>query len=337
MRSLATFSVLCLCLAAAQARAADSGERDRKSVSVTVYNDDLGLVREVRSVRLPGGAAELRFMDVPSAIRPETVSVAGKGVAVLEQNYEFDLLSPEKLLDKYVGREVTVYARPSESEPERPVKATLLSNNGGQVFRIGDEISLGLPGRVVVSEVPESLIARPTLVWTLDAKAGERDLEVSYLTGGMSWKADYVAVLSEDEAKLDLNGWVTIDNRSGAAFADAALKLVAGEVNRVQPQARPRMDMMMAKAASAEAGGFEERGFFEYHLYALGRRTTLKQNQSKQIQLLAASGVTAAKRFAAEHQFVPWAGRAPEKAESVAVKIEFENAARAGLGRPLPK
>lgn len=340
MRPFAMLALFPLALAPlARAEALESTEADRRSVAVVVYNENLALVREVRSVKLPAGAQELRFMGVPSAIRPETVSISGKGVGVLEQNYEFDLLSPDKLLEKYVGKEVTVYVRPHESAEERPVRATLLSNNAGLVFRMGDEISLGLPGRVVVPQVPENLIARPTLVWGLDVKeAGARDLEASYLTAQMGWKADYVAVLAEDEKTLDLTGWVTIENKSGAGFEDAAVKLVAGDVNQVRPEPRMRYEMMAAKAAMAdEAPAFAERGFFEYHLYALNRKTTLKQNQSKQIQLLAASRIPAVKRYAFESRFIPWAQRPQEKPESVAVKMEFENAARSNLGMPLPK
>ena len=321
----------------------ESSAEDRRSIGVTVYNDDLALVREVRSVELPAGQSELRFMDVPSEIRPETVSVRASGdrrLEVLEQNYEYDLLSPDKVLEKYVGRQVTVYVKNEETGVEKPVRARLLSVNEGHIFEIGDEISLGLPGRVVVPNLPDNLIARPTLVWLLQGRSpGARDLEVSYLTRQMSWKADYVAALAADGRTLDLTGWVTIDNRSGAMFANAKLKLVAGDVHVVQRRPEPRYDMAMAKAAE-EGAGFRERELFEYHLYELERQTTLKNNQSKQIELLDVTGVAAQKRYTAESRFEPYADVRPptgDDVENASVEIEFRNDRTAGLGRPLPR
>jgi len=239
----------------------------------------------------------------------------------------------------YVGREVTVYVKHGESDEERPVKAELLSTNGGPIFRIGDEVSLGLPGRVVVPDLPRNLIASPTLVWLLGAdREGRRDLEVSYLTGAMKWQADYVATLSTDEKTLDLTGWVTVDNRSGAGYENAKLKLVAGDVHRASPPPRPvMMKRAMAMSAAAPEEAFAERTFFEHHLYELGRPTTLKQNQTKQIELLTASGVPVIKRYLAESRFRPYpnqsTGDTPNKAK---VKIELVNAKAGGLGQPLP-
>jgi len=332
-------------LVVSPAAALESTDADRTSVGITVYNNDLGLVREVRRVKLPAGPSELRFMDVAAAIRPETVSVLadnGDATRVLEQNYEYDLLSPAKVLEKYVGRDVTVYVKNDETGEERPVAAKLLSVSGGQIFEIGEDISLGLPGRVVVPKLPDNLIARPTLVWHLESKkAGKRELEVSYLTRSMSWQADYVAALAPDEKTLELTGWVTVDNKSGAAYENARLKLVAGDVNIVRPEVRAdhRRGVQVAMAMAAPKQ-FTERGFFEYHLYELERPTTLKQNQTKQIELLAASGVPVKKRFIAESTFQPYnpGGRPSDQpAEKAAVKLEVENTAEANLGRALPK
>jgi hypothetical protein len=325
----------------ARADVLESTSADRREVSLTVYNDDLGLVREVRRVALPAGEAPIRFMDVASEIRPETVAVgvaSGSPVDVLEQNYEYDLLSPAKVLEKYVGREVTVYVKNDETGEEKPVTAKLLSTNQGEIFQIGDQISLGLPGRVVVPQLPENLIARPTLVWLLDADgSGTRDLDVSYLTRSIGWRADYVAALAADEKTVDLTGWVTIDNHSGAAYENAKLKLVAGNVHTVTPPPTTKVMRGMAMAQAGEA--FAQREFFEYHLYELGRRTTLKDNQTKQIELLSAQSVPVTKRYVAESQFdaygQPRGGEQPPR--KVAVKLELTNDAKSHLGKPLPK
>ncbi|MCA9772593.1 MAG: DUF4139 domain-containing protein [Myxococcales bacterium] len=321
--------------------ALDSTAADRSDVAVTIYNDNLGLVRELRRVTVPAGNGSLRFMDVASAIRPETVSVGvrdGGPVTVLEQNYEYDLLSPDKLLEKYVGQALTVYVKNEKTGDESPVQATLLSLNQGPIYQIGDQISLGLPGRVVVPRLPENLIARPTLVWLLGAeRGGPRNLEVRYLTGSMGWRADYVATLAEDDHAMDLTGWVTIDNRSGAAYEDATVKLVAGDVHQVRRGAPSPMPRMMAMKAAADES-FSQRELFEYHLYELGRRTTLKDNQTKQIQLLAAERVPVEKRYVAEYAFSPYgAPGGPSKPESVAVKLEFVNDKPSRLGQALPK
>jgi hypothetical protein len=330
-----------LAVCAAAAEPADSTATKRLVATVTVYNQDLGLVRELRQVDLAAGSTALRYMDVAAQVRPETVSVKvarGEPVRVLEQNYEYDLLSPRKILEKYVGRDLTVHVKNDQTGEERPVAARLLSVNDGEVFQIGNEISLGLPGRVVVPELPGTLIARPTLVWQLETKsAGPRELDVSYLTGGMSWKADYVAVLEPSEKSIDLTAWVTVDNHSGASFENARLKLIAGDVRVVSaPPVRLRREMAMM---AADAESFTERPFFEYHLYALERPTTLKDNQSKQIELLHAAEVPVSKRYVAESTFDPYGTPSnpdapPAKAE---VKLEFDNTPTARLGRPLPK
>ncbi|HKJ24454.1 MAG TPA: DUF4139 domain-containing protein, partial [Myxococcota bacterium] len=194
---------------------------DRREVAITVYNQDFGLVRETRSVGLARGPVELGFEGVASTIQPETVairSLAGEGaLRVLEQNYRYDLLSPQKLLEKYVGRNVKVYRWNDVTGHEEAHDAEVLSTNGGTVLRIGDKITFGYPGRIGFPEIPENLIARPSLVWLLDSGAEKQDLEVSYLANSMGWSADYVLVLSPDDAQGDLTGWVTLDNRSGAS------------------------------------------------------------------------------------------------------------------------
>jgi len=317
-----------------------SGDSGRKEVSLTVYNGDLGLVREIREVDLPAGILALEFADVASRIDPATVlvrSVGGSsGLRVIEQNYEYDLLNPQKLLDKYVGRMVTL-----RTSTGAAIKARLLSSNNGPIYEIDGEIHMGHPGQVVLPGIPEDLISRPTLVWRLDnASAGARRVEASYLTSGMTWKADYVLALDVADERADLSGWVTLDNRSGATYRDATLKLVAGDVNRARSDNDPRGVMMkMAAADAARESTFKEEGFFEYHLYSLEGRTTVKDNQTKQISLLSAGGVPVAKRLVFFGAGSYYRGRfgSPISNQKVGVFLEIANTAASRLGLPLPR
>ena len=321
----------------------DSTAADRTSVAVTVYNQNLALVRETRALAIDkAGIGTLRFMDVPSQINPRTVhvqTVASGGLSVLEQNYEYDLISPEKLMEKYVGKDVEIVEQ-AQDLTNRTVKARLLSTNGGPVYKIGDRIVIGQTGKVTLPDLPAELVARPTLVWTLDApKTGSFLAEVSYLTDGMNWSADYVAVVDADDKKAGLSGWVTIDNHSGAGFKDATLKLVAGDVRRIQPERLMEYDKMSAMRMSAAAPQFKEESFFEYHLYTLDRPTTVKDNQTKQLSLFSVSSVPVTKKLLVTGD--PGSYRnalgTGQQAQKVAVVLEIVNAQSGGLGIPLPK
>jgi hypothetical protein len=313
-----------------------------QTVAVTVYNENLGLVRDTRRLALEKGIFTLPFPGVASQIDPTSVAFRAvrdpAAVDVLEQNYEFDLLTPEALLNKYVGEMVTLYIRKDEKEVAVP--ARLLSTQGGAVYQIGDSIALNPPGRVVLPALKGDLKAQPTLLWTLDSReAGSQTVEVSYLTGGLRWKADYVATLSAGDDELDLGGWVTLDNTSGATFPKAKLKLVAGDVHRAPPpggRADARRVMEMA-AKSADAVEFEERTFFEYHLYDLPRPTTLKNNQTKQIRLLDVNDVGTQKIFTLAG--APWyytQQYGGEKNIKIGVYQEFDNRKANGMGMALP-
>src|SRR5215470_13843066 len=242
---------------------------DQRDVMVTIYNGNLGLVKDLREVRFPSGQSEVQFMDVAALIDPTTVHLKSitdaPGLKILEQNYEYDLLTSQKLMEKYVGRKVRLYQNDGTYHD-----ATLLSTNG-PVFEINGQIHLGHYGRLVLPSLPENLVANPTLAWLLrNQTTGGQRVEASYLTGGITWKADYVMVINAADDRADLTGWVTIDNKSGATYGNAALKLVAGDVNRAQePLRAARMMDIAAKAASnAEARReFTSEGFFEYHLY----------------------------------------------------------------------
>src|SRR5437763_6093572 len=249
--------------------------RDRQSVNITVYNSNLGLVRETRRLTLPAGRIALRFADVTAQIRPETVHLASLTapslLRILEQNYQYDLLNPAKLLDKFVGRDLTLVLRRYQNNTEsfEPVQATLLSNNGGQVWRINGQIVIN-PTNIAemrFPDLPKNLVATPTLVWDLDNnETGAQNVEASYLTNGMNWRADYVLVVNAEDTKGDLQGWVTLTNASGASFDDARLQLVAGDVNRVSEQRNYALAGAMArKEVSADESQFQEQGFFEYH------------------------------------------------------------------------
>ena len=212
--------------------ALSSGLDDQTGVAITVYNVNLGLVKDRREIKLPKGTSDLRFMDIASKIIPTSVSIKSlvdpESLRILEQNYEYDLLNPQKLLDKYVGKEVKLYQKNPYTEREEILTATLLSNNGGPIFKIGDEITFGHPGRIIFPGVPENLISKPTLVWLLEnSLSSAQKVEASYLTDGINWRADYVLTLNDKDDMADLSGWVTIDNKSGATYKNAKMKLVA--------------------------------------------------------------------------------------------------------------
>jgi hypothetical protein len=257
-----------------------------KDVAVTIYNGNLGLVKEIRELTLAPGTHEVKFTDVAAQIDPTSVHLKSltdaTGLRILEQNYEYDLLNPQKLLDKFVGKKVKLMVADGTL-----IDAVLLSNNNGPIYEINGQIHLGYPGRVILPDLPENLIPNPTLVWLLQNDTGRpQRIEASYLTSGITWKADYVVVLNAKDTGGDLSGWVTIDNKSGATYADAALKLVAGDIHRAVTRREVRDALEYAAKAAPAAQQLQEESFFEYHLYSLDRRTTIKQNQTKQISLL---------------------------------------------------
>jgi hypothetical protein len=316
--------------------------KDQQDVAVTIYNSNVGLVKDIRLIEFKPGIHELKFMDVAAKIDPTTVHIKslinGSSLSVLEQNYEYDLLSPQKLLEKFVGQKVQLATINPETKKEEIVEATLLSTQGGNIFQIGDKIHIGHYGRVLLSKIPENLIPQPTLVWMVENKLSKpQKLEASYLTSGINWKADYVAVLNKLDTITDLTGWVTIDNRSGATYKNALLKLVAGDVHRVQGEVR--MDYARPMAAAKEASQqFKEESFFEYHLYTLDRRTTVKDNQTKQMTLLDANQVPLKKLFifAGHPQYYYQMNQGSQK-QKVGVFLELENTKKNNLGIPLPK
>jgi hypothetical protein len=313
----------------------------QKDVMVTIYNGNLGLVKDVREVRLPSGLGEAQFMDVAALIDPTSVHLRSltdpAALKILEQNYEYDLLSSDKLLEKYVGKVVKLYQSDGTFHEAR------LLSTAGPVFEINGQIHLGYSGRLVLPSLPDNLVAKPTLVWLLrnQTPAAQR-VEASYLTSGITWKSDYVMVVNADDRKSDLTGWVTIDNKSGATYANAALKLVAGDVNRARDGRRDAkmMEMAAKMAATPQAShDFAAEGFFEYHLYSLDGRTTIKNQQTKQLTLMSATDVPITKHlvyYGAQDYYRNSYG-VPISNQKVAVLLEIKNSAEHRLGVPLPK
>ncbi len=316
---------------------------ERQEVSITVYNQNFGLVREVRSLDLGTGRVYLEFRDVSAQIEPETVSiktVGGNGsLRVLEQNYRYDLLNPQKLLEKYVGRTIKVYRYNSVTGREEEYDAEVLSVNQGPILRIGDEITYNFPGRFAFPEIPDNLMAKPTLVWLLDSGQPRQQVDVSYLSRNLNWKADYVLVVNEDDSMGDLTGWVTLTNQTGTSYENARLKLVAGDVQRVGEAKYQRRDLEALRAVAEDAAQFVEEGFFEYHLYTLQRPTTLLNNEQKQVTLLEAGEVGIDKRlifYGASHYYRGSYGQVVSN-QKVGVYLDLANSEDNNLGIPLPR
>lgn len=318
---------------------------DQQSVAVTIYNENLALIKDVRKIALDSGRNRLALREVSAQMRPETallrsLSHAG-ALSLLEQNFDFDLLTPQKLLEKYVGREVRIVKTHPQTGAETVEKALVLAANNGVVLKIGDRIETGLPGRIVYDGVPANLRDRPTLVSELaSTRSGSQTVELSYLSGGLSWKADYVAELNAKDDALDLNGWVTLTNRSGTSYPDAKLQLVAGDVNRVRDEMRLAAKAgMVRELAAAPAPQMAEESLFEYHLYTLQRPTTIADNQTKQVALLGATGVPVSKELVLQgsnYYYRSSVGSIGQKMK-VGVFVQFENREAAHLGLPMPK
>src|SRR5271168_5024108 len=323
-------------------------EKDRVDLAVTVYNSNLALVRDVRQIHLSPGVFPLHFEDVAASINPATVHFRSLSeptrLSVVEQDYEYDLLDPAKLLQKYVGREVTLVRAEKDAGSTRWVetRALLLADNNGPVWKIGNEIVTGMSADSYrFPDLPENLYSRPTLLWTLDNRgAASQRVEASYLTSNINWSADYVLTVARDEKNADLDGWVTLTNSSGVAYHNAKLQLVAGEIHAVTPAAAPRALKSAVMAGDmAKQQQFEQEAFSEYHLYTLGRRTSIQNNESKQISLLEGSGVPVEKTLRVEGQAYYYRnsqGIGNPITEPVKVFYRFRNEEKGGLGMPLP-
>ena len=321
---------------------------DQSDLNVTVYNSNIALVRDVRNLTLPDGIFRLKFMDIAATVNPATVHFRSltdpDKLGVIEQNYEYDLLEPAKLLHKYVGKEVTLVRSYMDNGTTRreEIKATLLSDNNGPVWKIGNDIVTGgYAESYRFPEVPANLYDRPTLLMSLENSGPRKQqIEASYLANNLSWNSDYVLTVARDDKAADLDGWVTLVNNSGTAFHNARLQLVAGDLNRLPAAINGRADMAMeALRSKAAAPQFQQENFSEYHLYTLGRRTSVEDKETKQISLLAGTGVPVQKIFVVNGLNYYYHNRqnpgSPIK-DAVMVYYKFKNEEKAGLGIPIP-
>ncbi len=310
-----------------------------QGVALTVYTDNFAVVRESRQMSFEQGVNVMRFVDVASAIDPTSVGfqcLSSPGaVTILEQNYEYDLVSAEGLLKRYIDKAVTVKVKGSGADTGKELTGVLLAALGNDLILKSEKNNIEVLRRdgveeISLKELPNDLVTRPTLVWLASAKEkGSQLCQVTYTTGQVGWSADYSAVLSADEMKIDFTGWVTIDNKSGATYKDATIKLIAGDVRRLVEEQPEYEQRMLTYAAGAADKGFEEKPFMEYHLYTLGRKSTINNNQVKQIEFITpAPGVPAKKLYIYERS---------QQAKKVQIKLEFENTEENKLGIALPK
>ncbi len=305
-----------------------------KDIAITIYNNRMALVKDIREIDLNKGNIDVKFRDVAATIDPTSVHfkslTAPKDVSILEQNYEYDLVNQDKVLEKYIDQKITVFTK-----QDGPFKGKLLSHRGGSILLQMDAgnlkaVSTSSVINIDFPNLPEGLITRPTLVWYLNnaGKSGSHKTEVSYIAGNIDWHAEYVAVSKKDDTELELNSWVSIDNQSGTNYENARLKVVAGDVNLAKRPAQPRIrKQAMANALAAPAPQFEEKSFFEYHLYTLQRRTTIKNNQIKQISLFPTTTTKIDKIYLYNGS---------RYGKDVRVNLEFKNSNEYGLGIPLP-
>ena len=339
MKHLATWIVIATVVSplAAQLRIT-VGTDARIGLEVTIYSGNLALVKDSRTFTLAkDGRVEVLLENVAARIRAETVlpesQTPQRKWAVLEQNYEYDLLTPKTLLAKYVGKRVRLVTYDSDNKVVDRQSATLLSVNEGPLYRVGKEIHLRHPGHVILPEVPEELVARPSLWWLVEGEKGEHTVQVSYLTGGLSWRADYVLKVNPAASEGDLTGWITIHNESSSAYPDATVKLVAGDVHRAQPEFRRPGPWARAMQRTEVA----EETFLEYHLYTIPWKTTLLENRQKQVELLSRSDIGLKKRYSVEVQRNLMAIRGgDERRAPVKVGLSFFNSSDNSPGEPFP-
>ncbi len=312
---------------------------DDPGVSITIYNNNLGLVKDVRGLDIQKGAGILDFDDVASQIDPTSVNfrcLDDDNVAVLEQNYLYDLVSTEALLKRYLGKQIEIIGEDDTRFKGELLsfdnRAAIIKEDGGQIVMISMDKLIN--GRF--PSLPEGLIIKPTLRWELESNSsGNKNCEVSYLTSGIQWNADYVAVVNDKDTKLDLSGWVTINNSSGASYENAKLKLVAGDIHQVTTPQFDRMEMSLNRSGAKAAPQFEEESFFEYHLYTLNRPATVNDKEIKQLTLFPTAQAKVKKVYIFNSR-PSYYSRGSDKSK-VRANLEFDNTKSAGLGMPLPK
>ncbi len=318
-----------------------------ENVELTVYNQNFALVKDQRTFQLKKGLNKIDFTDVASLIEPTSVHFVSltspESCTILEQNYEYDLVSSSKILSKYIDNSIQVITKDDRSYEGKLLSYdsnNLLITSDGQLNMLTRKDNIG---QIIFAELPEGLITRPTLVWEIEnEKAGKHLTEVSYLTRGVNWHCEYVVVLDKDDKEIDLGAWVSIDNRSGTSYKQASLKLIAGDVKRAEEKSKGFRDEYSLKSQGMSGSQFKEKAFFEYHLYSMERKTTLKDNQTKQISLLNAFNVPITKEFIFdpsngkfEYQYYSENGETIKT--NVRVELELVNNKNSNLGMPLPE
>ncbi|HEU4593051.1 MAG TPA: DUF4139 domain-containing protein [Steroidobacteraceae bacterium] len=308
-----------------------------KQLSLTIYNGDLALIEHVRPITLEAGRQRLEFPGVSAQILPQTVSFAASNLELLEQNFDYDLLTPEKLMEKAIGGKVRIVRTNPATGAETSETAEVLSTAGGTVMRIDGRIEVlrddNLPARVIFDKVPDNLRARPTLsVLVNAAQAGTQDARLTYLSRGLSWEADYVAVFNEARGVLAMQGWITLSNNSGTGFTNARAQLVAGDLHVTDTELKEfnRGNPGTRRAAGTESGAPPQLG--DYYLYPLPHPTTIANNQKKQVGFLESDDVKATKGY--EVSFSGFASQ--EDPQSAQVRVRFSNSRAGGLGTQLP-
>ena len=357
MKHVATAVLLCSLVGATSLLLADT---TRKSVQLTVYNQNFALVKDIRAIKLTKGVFSFELEDVAAKIDPTSVLfkslTAPQSVAILEQNYQYDLIAPENILNKSVGARLTFTRFNEKGEPVTD-SGVLLNppRNGGVTIRTDDgKIVLNPTGQISLEKMPDGLHPKPTLSWLLQCdRDGEQEAEISYLTDGVDWRADYVALVNKDDTSLDLSGWVSLTNESGATYENAKLTLIAGDARRLtelRPDAKSRLFAGYAAAEAGLAPQFEEKPFFEYHIYTMQRPTTIRDNETKQLALLSASNVPVKKEMIYDGRGNWWRswwfpGRTGDPGggydtsdyHKVNIVLEFKNSKENRIGMPLPK
>lgn len=319
--------------------AVQDGSGGPDAVSLTIYNQNIALVEDTRSLTVPAGRSRREFPGVSASIRPETVGLSGRGLSVVEQNFDYDLLTPDKLMQSAVGEEIGIVRTNPGNGAQETQRATVLAANQGVVLAVDGHVEVlrddGVPTRVIFDAVPANLRPRPTLSVTLDAEgAGQRDVTLTYLTTGLAWKADYVARFDERASTLDLTGWVTVNNQSGVSFTDARTRVVAGDVSVLNAPYTPNSGSYApprpARGAGVEASS--ARSLADVYIYPLPEPVTVANNQIKQVGLLDVAGVPATKRYLFQSNYFETA-REPVGAQ---VSMVFSNSTASGVGAPLP-
>ncbi len=352
------FVISMILLAVAASVCGAQAANQPNSVALTVYNQNFALVKDVRWLTFEKGLTSIEVEDVAARIDPTSVLfkvlTAPNSITILEQNYQYDLISPENILNKSVGQRLT-FTRFNEQGQPVAQSGVLLNppSNGGTVVK-GDDgrLTLNPTGQISLERMPQGLRPRPTLNWLLDSdRAGAQQAEISYMTNGIGWKADYVALVNKDDTALDLSGWVTLNNQAGATYENAKLTLMAGDVRRQQPQEEHLYyDNAIAMPSAAPAPQFEEKSFFEYHMYTMERPTTIRDKETKQLSLLNASGVPVTKEMIFDGRGDWWRswwfpGRTGEPGggydtsnyHKVNVVLQVKNSKENHMGMPLPK